>query len=28
MGDHNTDVIDYDYLPPARLRFRIKKVTM
>jgi len=27
-GDYSTNVIDYDYLPPARLRLRINKITM
>jgi len=27
-GDYITNVIDYDYLPPARLRLRINKITM
>ena len=25
-GDYSTNVIDYDYLPPARLRLRINKI--
>jgi len=27
-GDYSTNVIDYDYLPPARLRLRINKIAM
>jgi len=27
-GDYSTNVIDYDDLPPARLRLRINKITM
>jgi len=27
-GDFITNVIDYDYLPHARLRLRINKITM
>jgi len=27
-GDHITNVIDYGYLPPARLRLQINKITM
>jgi len=27
-GDYSTNVIDYDYLPPAPLRLRINKITM
>jgi len=27
-GDCSTIVIDYDYLPPGRLRLRINKITM
>jgi len=27
-GDYVTNVIDYDYLAPARLRLQINKITM
>jgi len=27
-GDYRTNVINYDYLPPARLRLRLNKITM
>jgi len=27
-GDYSTNVIDYDYLPPVRLRLRISKITL
>jgi len=27
-GDYSTNVIDYDYLPSARLQLRINKITM
>jgi len=27
-GDYITNVIDYDYLPPARLRLRVNKTTL
>jgi len=27
-GDYSTKVIDYDYLPHARLRLRINKITI
>jgi len=27
-GNYSTDVIDYDYLPPARFRLLINKIAM